>query len=337
MHYSIHRTAGAARRRASRPLSPLRSTAEHARARLPNSGADVRRQPDRRPLDEGDQLLRGICSSVASVQYSMEHASLVGSEGLYRALPRLASPLAPDAATIGTGPLRRTFPRVAAWSPKLSSPGPWRPTFCPGHRAYGLRLAISPINSRTYRLRGARQNAAGKTARFRTHPVATTPGTPDRYWASPLAAGSPVPEALRRFAFARHGCAPMTSTRRPLAGVGQGTTARTPPCRPGTPGRRPCLFGVRFPLSGLWVRIFTSSLAAMPLARPPVALRAPSVPSPATTSISTTSGMRVISLTSPAPTLISPGRLSHRLLAQGEARNRAGPAWTPPGPRRVGL
>ena len=40
-------------------------------------------------------------------------------------------------------------------------------------------------------------------------------------------------------------------------------------------------------------------------------------PGPATTSISTASGMRVISPTFPAPTLISPGRLSHRLLAQG--------------------
>ena len=37
----------------------------------------------------------------------------------------------------------------------------------------------------------------------------------------------------------------------------------------------------------------------------------------ATTSLSTASGMRVISPTSPAPTLISLGRLSHRLLAQG--------------------
>ena len=50
---------------------------------------------------------------------------------------------------------------------------------------------------------------------------------------------------------------------------------------------------------------------------PPAALRAPSAPGPATTSISTASGMRIISPTLPAPTLISPGRLSHRLLAQG--------------------
>ena len=54
--------------------------------------------------------------------------------------------------------------------------------------------------------------------------------------------------------------------------------------------------------------------------RPPVALRAPSTPDPATTSISTASGMRVISPTSPAPTLNSTGRLSHRLLAQGGRR-----------------
>ena len=50
---------------------------------------------------------------------------------------------------------------------------------------------------------------------------------------------------------------------------------------------------------------------------PPAALRAPAAPGPATTSISTASGMRIISPTLPAPTLISPGRLSHRLLAQG--------------------
>ena len=47
----------------------------------------------------------------------------------------------------------------------------------------------------------------------------------------------------------------------------------------------------------------------------------PPPPAPATTSISTASGLRVISPPLPAPTLISPGRLSHRLLAQGVPRN----------------
>ena len=47
--------------------------------------------------------------------------------------------------------------------------------------------------------------------------------------------------------------------------------------------------------------------------RPPGSLH----PGPAPTSTSTASGMRVISPTSPAPTLNSTGRLSHRLLAQG--------------------
>ena len=56
---------------------------------------------------------------------------------------------------------------------------------------------------------------------------------------------------------------------------------------------------------------------------PPVALRAPSTPGPATTSLSTASGMRVISPISPAPTLISLGRLSHRLLAQGARRRQS--------------
>jgi hypothetical protein len=40
----------------------------------------------------------------------------------------------------------------------------------------------------------------------------------DGFWASPLEAGSPAAGALRRFAFARHGHAPMTSTGRTLAG-----------------------------------------------------------------------------------------------------------------------
>ena len=51
-----------------------------------------------------------------------------------------------------------------------------------------------------------------------------------------------------------------------------------------------------------------------------VALRAPFASAPSATSISTAAGMRVIHRTLPAPTLISPGRLSHGLLAQGDAR-----------------
>ena len=50
-----------------------------------------------------------------------------------------------------------------------------------------------------------------------------------------------------------------------------------------------------------------------------VALRAPSASAPSATSISTAAGMRVIHRTLPAPTLTSPGRLSHGLLAQGAA------------------
>ena len=57
-----------------------------------------------------------------------------------------------------------------------------------------------------------------------------------------------------------------------------------------------------------------------------VALRAPSAsgptPTPTFTSISTAGGMRFIHQTLPTPTLISPGRLSHRLLAQGASRVR---------------
>ena len=54
----------------------------------------------------------------------------------------------------------------------------------------------------------------------------------------------------------------------------------------------------------------------------PVALRAPSASGPTTTSISTPVRMRFIHQTLPAPTLISPGRLSHRSLAQGALRRR---------------
>ena len=50
-----------------------------------------------------------------------------------------------------------------------------------------------------------------------------------------------------------------------------------------------------------------------------VALRAPSASGPSTPSISTAPGMRFIHRTLPAPTLISPGKLSHGLLAQGGA------------------
>ena len=60
----------------------------------------------------------------------------------------------------------------------------------------------------------------------------------------------------------------------------------------------------------------SGSLARDPVTGPgpPVALRAPSAPGPVIGSISTTSGMRGISPTFPAPTLISSGMLSHRLL-----------------------
>src|SRR5712691_12628764 len=60
-------------------------------------------------------------------------------------------------------------------------------------------------------------------------------------------------------------------------------------------------------------------------AKAPVALRAPSASAPPTTSISTPAGMRIIHRTLPAPTLISPERLSHRLLAQGASPPPCGP------------
>ena len=84
----------------------------------------------------------------------------------------------------------------------------------------------------------------------------------------------------------------------------------------------------------------SGSLARDPVTGPgpPVALRAPSAPGPVIGSISTTSGMRVISPTFPAPTLISSGRLSHRLLAQGGTRARRAPdsAADRTGARRFG-
>ena len=54
-------------------------------------------------------------------------------------------------------------------------------------------------------------------------------------------------------------------------------------------------------------------------AEAPVALRAPSTSAPAVMSIPRPTGIRFIHRTLPAPTLISLGRLSHRLLARGVA------------------
>ena len=50
--------------------------------------------------------------------------------------------------------------------------------------------------------------------------------TTDEDWASPLTAGSPDADALRRFTCVRYGRAPTTSTRRPLAGP-RGTAPTT--------------------------------------------------------------------------------------------------------------
>ena len=66
-------------------------------------------------LDEGDQLLQRICGRARQLVRVFHGASLllVGSlEGLYRALPRLASPADRSRrdAPIATGPLPRTYP-----------------------------------------------------------------------------------------------------------------------------------------------------------------------------------------------------------------------------------
>ena len=83
----------------------------------------------------------------------------------------------------------------------------------------------------------------------------------------------------------------------------------------------------------------------------PVALRASSASGPTTTSISTAGGIRIIHRTLLAPTLISRGRLSHRLLAQGarwaiaawasrtwafDSANFLPPWWRPAGRRAAG-
>ena len=125
----------------------------------------------------------------------------------------------------------------------------------PGHRVSFLRCTA-------YRLRGTRQISTGKiqqTSRpSRPHYVCTF----DENRASPLPADSPDADALRSFAFARNGRAPMTSTRPPLAG--------SPGLRhwkgPGIPDQRPCLLGVGFPSSGPRVWTFTSCLLVMPFA-----------------------------------------------------------------------
>jgi len=125
----------------------------------------------------------------------------------------------------------------------------------PGHRVSFLRCTA-------YRLRGTRQISTGKiqqTSRpSRPHYACTF----DENRASPLPADSPDADALRSFAFARNGRAPMTSTRPPLAG--------SPGLRhwkgPGIPDQRPCLLGVGFPSSGPRVWTFTSCLLVMPFA-----------------------------------------------------------------------
>jgi hypothetical protein len=125
----------------------------------------------------------------------------------------------------------------------------------PGHRVSFLRCTA-------YRLGGTRQISTGKiqqTSRpSRPHYACIS----DEYRASPLPADLPDAGALRSFAFARDGRAPMTSTRPPLAG--------SPGLRhwkgPGIPDQRPCLLGVGFPSSGPRAWTFTSCLLVMPFA-----------------------------------------------------------------------
>ena len=114
------------------------------------------------------------------------------------------------------------------------------------------------LGPRAYRSRGAQQVSPGKARTLRGHPVASTPVAPTDNRASPLGAGSPATVALRRFACARNGLAPMASTGPPLTGCGNDSA----PARGGAPPRRPCLVGVGFPPSGPRVRTCTCVLTS---------------------------------------------------------------------------
>ena len=125
-----------------------------------------------------------------------------------------------------------------------------------GHR-------LSFFRSTGYRSRGARQISLSKTNKLRDHPVATTCSDSNRFWTSPLAAGSSIRPALRRFTFVRFGHAPITSTAPPLAGLATLTLRES--C--GRPQQGTCFFGVGFPLSGPRVRTFTSGSLFMSVTR----------------------------------------------------------------------
>jgi hypothetical protein len=86
-----------------------------------------------------------------------------------------------------------------------------------------------------YHSRGTQQISQGKTLRLRGHPVTTTHTATGGIRTSSLGADWSAMYALRCFAFARNGRAPMTSTRPPLAGP----SAHRPPtaswCSSSTP------------------------------------------------------------------------------------------------------
>jgi len=103
-------------------------------------------------------------------------------------------------------------------------------------------------------LRGTQQISPGKSKKLRDHPVAPTHVAPADIGLRRCAPTHPPRIASRRFAFARHGLAPMASTRPPLAGDLRETTC-PPRDRRGAPRRRPCHVGVGFPPLGPRVRI----------------------------------------------------------------------------------
>ena len=103
-------------------------------------------------------------------------------------------------------------------------------------------------------MRGTQQISPGKSKKLRDHPVAPTHVAPADIGLRRCAPTHPPRIASRRFAFARHGLAPMASTRPPLAGDLRETTC-PPRDRRGAPRRRPCHVGVGFPPLGPRVRI----------------------------------------------------------------------------------
>ena len=117
------------------PRAPRRSTARARPSRTLPRPQTASRTGDVPSMKATSFSSVSVVERASLCEYSMGHPSswlvaLRDSIGLCPVSPVL--PIAP-AATLPSRrvPCREPIPRVAAWSPLLSSPGPWRPTLCP--------------------------------------------------------------------------------------------------------------------------------------------------------------------------------------------------------------